>query len=303
MTRIRLHASNVGLFTLAATLSPLTAPASAAPVVAIDDFRWKKRVLLIATPAEEDERHRAQAKELNPLKDDLVAWGVEVVVAPPGHPARQRLPVAEADFVVALVGIDGGIKLTRRGILTAADLRREMDSTAMRRSELKAAERARQKGERGAPDPAADLRSRLALDTPATGGGWTTAVEPAGAYSSRCWLYDRSLQVGAPRVFQQPAALWHLQGDAIEALVLPARGEARRVTLGPRPTSGESAFLHLEAGDVLSVRLRGGGIAGWSLLCETSAGSEPAALEADQLVSRFPEHAAWLRELVAGKSR
>lgn len=303
MPRTRLHASQAGLFTLAAALSPLTAPGSAAPIVSIDDFRWKKRVLLVATPAEGDERHRAQEKELRPLKEDLVAWGVEVVVALPSHPARKRLPVADDDFVIALVGIDGGIKLTRRGILTAADLRQEMNSTAMRRSELKAAERARQKGERGAPDPAADLRTRLALETPATGGGWTTDGGPAGEYSSRCWLYDRSLQAGAPRIFHQPAALWHLQGDAIEALVLPARGEARRVTLGPLPKSGESAFLHLEAGDVLSVRLRGGGIAGWSLLCETSAGSEPATLEADLLVNRFPEHAAWLRELVAGKSR
>jgi len=303
MTRIRLHASQVGLVTLAAAFLPLTAPGSAAPSVAIDEFRWKKRVLLIATPAEGDERHRAQEKEWRQLTEDFAAWGVEVVVAPPGHPARKRLPVADDDFVVALVGIDGGIKLTRRGILTAADLRNEMDSTAMRRSELKAAERARQKGERGAPDPSAELKNRLSLDTPATGGGWTTAGGSAGEFSSRCWLYDRSLQAGAPRIFQQPAALWHLQGDAIEALVLPARGEARRVTLGPRQESGESAFLHLEAGDVLSVRLRGGGITGWSLLCETSAGSEPAPLGADQLASRFPEHAAWLRQLAAGKSR
>ena len=75
------------------------------PDVSIDDFRWKKRVLLIALPAIEDGRRSRQEQELAPLKDSLTAWGIEVVVAPPGHPARARLPVAEHDFVITLIGM------------------------------------------------------------------------------------------------------------------------------------------------------------------------------------------------------
>ena len=299
MLRLRLHSLQTGLLALATA----AVPSEAAPDVSIDDFRWKKRVLLIAIPAIDDGRRGRQEQELAPLKDSLTAWGIEVVVAPPGHPARARLPVAEHDFVIALIGIDGGIKLTRRELLTAADLRRELESPALRRSELKAAERARQKREPGAPDPAAELRSRLRLETPATGGGWTSEDRVTGEFSSRCWLFDHVQQAGPLRVFHHPAAVWHLQGDAVEALVLTARGEVRKTTIGSGRESGESAFLHLEAGDMLTVRLHGGGITGWSLLCETSAGSEPATADSDVLVTRFPEHAAWLRQLTSGKFR
>lgn len=274
---------------------PIANPAAETPSDALEQHRWRKRIILIAAPAEEDPRRRRQEEEILPLRAELAERGVEVLLATPGHPARSRLPVAKDDFVVAVIGLDGGIKLTRRDLLTAADLRRELDSPALRRSELKAAERARQKGEPGAPTTADETRKRLDLVAPAAGGGWTVTPREEPGVSSRCWLFDLPLNSGPLRLFRQPAALWHLEGDAIEALVLPRQGPARTVLLGGRPGIGEVPFLHLAEGEILTVRLRAGGVTGWSLLCETSEGSETADGQRDALLARFPAQADWLR--------
>ena len=195
-----------------------------------------------------------------------------------------------------VVGLDGGIKLTRRGFLKAEELRRELDSVPLRRSELKAAERARQKGDAAAPVSATKLKEELALTDVAPGGGWSKDVHREGPTAGRCWLFDLPVKPGPLQAFPRGAALWHLRGDPLEVLVLPREGTPYQAQLGPGPAP-TAPFLHVGAGDRISVRLKPGSVTGWALLGETSSGAEAAYEEPGRLAERFPEHAAWINAL------
>jgi hypothetical protein len=105
----------------------------------------KKRILLVATPTLEDARYARQAALLLPALPELQMRDVAIVVARPGDARRARLPLKDDDFMVALIGLDGGIKLARRDLLTGEELMKEIDTKSLRRSEELSAERERAK--------------------------------------------------------------------------------------------------------------------------------------------------------------
>ncbi len=127
---------------------------------------WRERVLLVATPSLADERYQQQAAQLLPSLAELAGEHIAIVVAQPGDPARQRVPLKDDDFLVALIGLDGGMKLARREPIAAEVLRREVAAVSLRRSELKSAERARLKGDTAAGAAADALKQKLAPETP-----------------------------------------------------------------------------------------------------------------------------------------
>jgi hypothetical protein len=137
----------------AAASTDAVATKSPPPASPLDAFRWKKRVLLILTPSLEDARSMRQTAALAGALPEITARGIEVIVALPGDARRARLPLRTEDFMIALIGLDGGLKLSRRDLLTPEALIREVDSMPLRRSEQKSAERAGQKGDPRWRDP------------------------------------------------------------------------------------------------------------------------------------------------------
>lgn len=257
---------------------------------------WKKRLLLIATPSLGDERYREQAAVLAPALSGISHREVELVVALPGDPRRARLPVAEGDFMVALIGLDGGIKLARRDLLTPEVLFKEIDSMPMRRSELKSAERARQKGVAGAPMTAAEVRTQFALNTPFAAGGWQSKGVDSGASPLRSWLFDWPTQAGPGCTVKTACSLAFLAGDRAELLVLHADDTSEVQALGNNLAAGERPTVALQVGDTFALRLKPGGTGGWGLLGYTS--EDPTQLtpaDGAKLAERFPDRAEWFK--------
>ncbi len=257
---------------------------------------WKKRLLLIATPSLGDERYREQAAVLAPALSGISHREVELVVALPGDPRRARLPVTEGDFMVALIGLDGGIKLARRDLLTPEVLFKEIDSMPMRRSELKSAERARQKGTAEAPMTAAEVRTQFALNTPFLAGGWQAKGAAGGALAIRPWLFDWPTQAGQGCTATTAFALVFLAGDRAELLVLRADDTSEVLALGNNLAAGERPTVALQAGDTFALRLKPGGTGGWGLLGYTSEdATQFTSTDGAKLAERFPDRAEWFK--------
>ena len=161
MKRNLVHGS-LGLLVSLATVFAADSPA---------EHLWRERVLVVATPSLADERYREQAARLLPAASDLAAERTIIVVALPGAAERQRVPLKDDDFVVWLIGLDGGIKLARREPVSPDVLQRELTGTSLRRSELKSAERARLKGDAAASAAADELKQKLAPSAPSAVSG------------------------------------------------------------------------------------------------------------------------------------
>ena len=257
---------------------------------------WKKRLLLIATPSLSDERYREQTAVLAPAWSGLAERDVELVVAPPGDPRRARLPIKDGDFMIALIGLDGGIKLARRDLLTPEALFKEIDSMPMRRSELKSAERARQKGEMGAPMTAVEVRAKFTLETPFVAGGWQGEGPDRGESAIRPWLFDWPVQAGPFCKVKSGLACVFLAGDRAEILVLRADHTSEALAIGSDLATDERPIVALHAGDTFALRLKPGGAGGWALLGFTANDSTPLTVaDPAELARRFPDRADWFK--------
>lgn len=262
----------------------------------LDEYLWKKRVLLIATPSLTDPRYEKQAAALLGDLPAIAARDVEVLVAPPGDVRRDRFPLAKDDFLVALVGLDGGVKLARREVLSTATLLKEIDSMPLRRSELKSAERARQKGNPEVAMTATEVKTKFALSTPAAAGGFQAEVHRSGSTVTRRWLFDWPTRPGPLGTLKSDTVLSFLAGDRVEALVLKPDQTSAVHQLGGNVEAGQQPQLVVRSGETISVRLAAGGKAGWALLGSTAAGEEdPTPADATVLEKNFPAHAEWIR--------
>ena len=266
----------------------------------LDGYLWRQRVLLIMTPALNDARYERQAAALLPFLPELAQREVQIVVALPGDPRRARFGPEPRDFLVALVGLDGGIKLTRSDLLTPQALTKEIDSMPLRRSELKSAERERHKGTTGAPLTATEVRNRLQLSHPAAGGGWEDETLRDGNHVTRTWLFERAARPSNLRTYRAGAVLTLLGGDPVQVLALRPDGTSRVLELASGVREVPAAPTVVQAGETVSIRLRAGGTLGWALLSETSSGSA-AVTDSDlpSLAAKFPAQAGWISETAA----
>lgn len=265
----------------------------------LDEYLWKKRVLLVATPSLTDPRYEKQSAALLSDLPAIAARDVEVLVATPGDARRDRFPLAKDDFLVALVGLDGGVKLARREVLSSAALLREIDSMPLRRSELKSAERARQKGTPDVAMTATEVKTKFTLSAPAVAGGFQAEVHRTGSVVTRRWLFDWPTRPGPLCTVKSDTVFSFLAGDRIEALVLKPDQTSEVHPLGGNVEAGPQPQLVVRAGETISVRLAAGGKAGWALLGSTAAGDEEATLaDASVLEEKFPARAEWIRAAI-----
>jgi hypothetical protein len=126
-----------------AAVGPVVAPGRAS-ARGLDALRWRKRVVLVFAPPDDPRvgDQRAVLARLGIAGDDrdllLVAvQGDRVVPSEEGAEAlRRRYGVQAREFLVLLIGKDGGVKLRTPRVLDAGLLARTVDAMPMRRSEM-----------------------------------------------------------------------------------------------------------------------------------------------------------------------
>jgi len=117
---------------LAAALA-LALPATAAD---LDALRWQARPILVFAPAPEDPRLSEQLARFEAAEAALAdRRNVVIVDTDPGSALRRRFDPAR--FTVILVGLDGGEKFRRDGLVRVDTLNARIDAMPMRRRELR----------------------------------------------------------------------------------------------------------------------------------------------------------------------
>ncbi|GEP00074.1 DUF4174 domain-containing protein [Methylobacterium haplocladii] len=115
--------------------------ATAAGADSIDGYRWKSRLLVLASADAADPMLRAQREALATVRNgaserDLVT--VEAVGREPKAVAlRRRLGLPDDGFRAVLIGKDGGAKLTSDRPIAPQTLFSTIDAMPMRRGEMK----------------------------------------------------------------------------------------------------------------------------------------------------------------------
>jgi hypothetical protein len=131
-------------------------PTLPAGTVSLAGMRDRVRPLLIFAPAPDDPRLELQLRGLHEAQAALVERDVVVVVVPFKSPstsgamltgkmlsdadaqaARRRFKIAPGEFVVILVGKDGGEKLRSSEPLAVTTLRETIDAMPMRQEEMR----------------------------------------------------------------------------------------------------------------------------------------------------------------------
>ena len=117
---------------LAAALA-LALPAAAAD---LDALRWEARPILVFAPSADDPRLAEQLARFEAAEAALAERRNRVIVdTEPGSALRRRFEPRE--FTVILVGLDGGEKLRRDGLIAVETLNARIDAMPMRRRELR----------------------------------------------------------------------------------------------------------------------------------------------------------------------
>ncbi len=131
-------------------LASVQAYAGSAPF-SLDTYRWRKRILVMSAPSEEDERLQdqleaiaASAAEFNDRDMLLITLldtgdsraGEEALTAAEADALRRHLRLAPGSFTVSLIGKDGTIKLTSEEPVPIAEIYALIDTMPMRRREL-----------------------------------------------------------------------------------------------------------------------------------------------------------------------
>lgn len=133
---------------LLALLLPAS-PASQAPkptslAQTLREFRWKKRVLLVAAPRPEQADFQAQKQLLAPVSRELAERDILVLdvlyhrlSAADRQYLTRKTGVRPLAFAAVLIGKDGGVKLTSARPLAPAALFAAVDQMPMRQDELR----------------------------------------------------------------------------------------------------------------------------------------------------------------------
>jgi hypothetical protein len=125
-----------------ATVLASAIPAAAQGGDALGAYRWRSRVLVLSAPDAGDARLRAQRVALASARAGVGERDL-VVLEAVGHGAqatvlRRRLGLADGAFRAALVGKDGGAKLTSEEPIPPQRLFATIDAMPMRRDEVRA---------------------------------------------------------------------------------------------------------------------------------------------------------------------
>ncbi len=137
----------------AAALGMLTTPSPGRADADLSAYHWKKRLLLVFSPAGDDPELRLQELELSAhrtgvVERDLVVFRV-VADEPVTHDGkrdgwvaneamRKTFDAPTGAFAAVLIGKDGRIKLRRSQAVTMTELFGLIDSMPMRRDEMRA---------------------------------------------------------------------------------------------------------------------------------------------------------------------
>ena len=117
---------------LAAALA-FALPAGAAD---LDALRWKARPILVFAPSADDPRLAEQLARFEAAEAALSERRNWVIVdTEPGSALRRRFDPAA--FTVILVGLDGGEKFRRDGLVAVETLTARIDAMPMRRREMR----------------------------------------------------------------------------------------------------------------------------------------------------------------------
>ena len=116
----------------------------------LDPYRWHNRILLVFAPSDNDERlgttrnmvreHESGFVERHLITGTLLAnegiFDGQPLNAVRTESLRKRYTVGRSDFVVLLIGKDGGVKLRLTRPPEATELFELIDSMPMRRQEM-----------------------------------------------------------------------------------------------------------------------------------------------------------------------
>lgn len=121
-------------------------------VIELNRYLWKNRLLLVFAPSEHDARYRDLKRELREhgdaiLERDLLVFhvlengvsrlGPSPIDAQSAALLRDRFSVNPGQFLVVLIGKDGGEKLRRGGELDITEIFSLIDSMPMRQREIR----------------------------------------------------------------------------------------------------------------------------------------------------------------------
>jgi Domain of unknown function (DUF4174) len=118
---------------------------------AMENYRWRKRPLVVFAPSDQHPGLTQQRNIINGNRTQFVERDVVIVYVTGnsvshdlGGPQtlnasalRQRYKVSEGQFRVMLIGKDGGIKIDQSTPLASVDLNAEIDRMPMRRDEAR----------------------------------------------------------------------------------------------------------------------------------------------------------------------
>ena len=113
----------------------LFAPADMAD---LNEFRWKKRPVLVFADSEDDPAFIEQMELLRERTDELVDRDVIVLSdTDPSARSAMRLKMRPRGFMLVLVGKDGGIKLRKPFPWDVREITRSIDKMPIRQRELR----------------------------------------------------------------------------------------------------------------------------------------------------------------------
>ena len=132
----------------AALAAPVSAQATDATVpdalfvpansVALDDFRWKRRPVVVFADSADDPAFIEQMDLLRSREDELVERDVIVLTdTDPAAKGAMRLKMRPRGFMLVLIGKDGGIKLRKPFPWSVREISRSIDKMPMRQREIR----------------------------------------------------------------------------------------------------------------------------------------------------------------------
>lgn len=119
---------------------PLFAPAD---MPDLNEFRWKKRPVIVFADSENDPAFIEQLELLHAREEELVERDVIVLTdTDPAARSALRLKMRPRGFMLVLVGKDGGIKQRKPFPWSVREINRAIDKMPMRQREIRDAKQA-----------------------------------------------------------------------------------------------------------------------------------------------------------------
>ncbi|MBK1634648.1 DUF4174 domain-containing protein [Rhodovulum adriaticum] len=106
--------------------------------IAIEDFHWLARPVVVFADSPADPRYREQMELLLDRMDELTARDVVVIVdTDPSARSALRTKLRPRGFMLVLIGKDGGVKLRKPFPWDVRELSRSIDKMPLRQQEIR----------------------------------------------------------------------------------------------------------------------------------------------------------------------